>query len=174
MESANLVTIPADPHHETCAEEHTTDGIPTNSSYREAVGSLLYLTTETRPDLAFAVSKAGRYMEKPTKIQCNAVKRIFKYLKGTLDYGLKFSPTCNNNLKIYSDADFARELETRRSTSGYITVWGTNILNSPGVHNYNPQWLCQLQRRNIYRLAMPLKILCGSANYFMRCMISMP
>ena len=44
-----------------------------------------------------------------------------------MDYGLNFSSTCNNNLKIYSNADFARELETRRSTSGYISVWGTNI-----------------------------------------------
>lgn len=92
------------------------------------MGSLLYLSNGTRPDLSFAVNKASRYLEKPTKAHWNAVKRILKYLKGTVKYGIKFEKNSDNHLKVYSDADFAGETETRKSTSGYLVKFGSNVI----------------------------------------------
>lgn len=82
---ANPVAIPADPHQELAQA-----GDQSEAPYREAVGSLMYLSVATRPHITFAVNRASRYLEKPTTTQWKAVKRILKYLKGTISYGLKF------------------------------------------------------------------------------------
>ena len=61
------------------------------SLYQSAVGSLLYLATRTRPDISFAVNNVARYCSKPTKSHWTAVKRIFRYLRGTTPHGLLYS-----------------------------------------------------------------------------------
>lgn len=71
----------------------TTDegGKPVNpTQFKSMVGGLRYLV-HTRPDIAYAVGIVSRYMERPTVVHENAVKRIFRYVKGTLDYGLVYS-----------------------------------------------------------------------------------
>ena len=80
--------------------------------FREAVGSLMYLSTMTRPDIAFAVSKVSQYTSKPHQIHWNAVKRIFSYLKGTANYGILYS-SGGEDLEGFSDADYARDKEGR-------------------------------------------------------------
>lgn len=82
----------------------------------------MYLSIGTRPDISFAVNRASRYLES------HEVKRIIKYLKGTVKLGLKFEPYQDNHLKAYSDADYAGELESRRSTTGYVLQWGSSTL----------------------------------------------
>ncbi|KMQ81993.1 integrase core domain protein [Lasius niger] len=130
MDEANPVSIPADPHQETCTEMHLIDQHEaTNALYREAIGSLMYLSIATRPDITFAVNRASRHMEKPSKLHWNAVKRILKYLKGTLNYGLRFGISQDRHLQAYSDSDYAGELETRRSTTGYLVKWGSGIVS---------------------------------------------
>ena len=89
--------------------------------YRSAVGRLMYAMVATRPDLAFAVSLATRYMSNPTNQNWELVKRIFRYIKGTLNYGIRFPTNNDSNLMAYSDADWAGDINDRKSTTGYIT-----------------------------------------------------
>lgn len=104
--------------------------------FREAVGSLMYLTVGTRPDISFAVGKVSRYLNNPTEASVTAVKRIFKYLRGTLDYGIIFEKHPNYSLECYSDSDYAGDPETRRSTSGYVFMLGSGAIS----------WSSQLQK----------------------------
>ena len=94
----------------------------TETEARSAIGSLLYLVQCCRPDLAYAVGKASQYMHKPTPALRLGISRIFRYLKDTINFGLKFSYSSDAlAIKIYSDADWAGDKSTRRSTSGCCT-----------------------------------------------------
>ena len=93
--------------------------------YRSAIGNLLYLAISTRPDILFAVSKAARRSQNPTVDDWNKVIKIFNYLKGNTNYGLYF--TKDKTIKAYSDADYAGNKDSRRSTSGFMITIG----NSP-------------------------------------------
>ena len=87
--------------------------------YQSAIGSLLYLSMRTRPDIAFAVSKLSRYSSSPTQQHWLGVKHVFRYLKGTASYGLTYGKTNSDKCVGYSDADWAGDLNDRKSTSGY-------------------------------------------------------
>ena len=89
--------------------------------YREAVGSLIYLSTCTRPDISFVVSKLSQHFAEPTVEHWNTVKHVFRYLKGTTEQGLFFrrNDTEKLGLRVYCDADWASDSADRRSTSGY-------------------------------------------------------
>ena len=65
--------------------------------YQSAVGSLLYLSVATRPDITYAVSNVAMFCVKPTNQHWEAVKHIFSYLKGTQQYGLLYSKSNSNN-----------------------------------------------------------------------------
>lgn len=131
LEQANALAIPADPHQQLNVNLNDNEKTElTTAPYREAVGSLLYLSKGTRPDISFSVSMVSRYMEKPTKLHWNAVKRIMKYLKGTIDYGLHFNKKQKTlSLCGYSDADFAGDIETRKSTTGFIVIWSGCVVS---------------------------------------------
>lgn len=89
--------------------------------YREAVGSLIYLATCTRPDLSFVVSKLSQHFSEPSEEHWNTVKHVFRYLKGTTNRGLCFKrdDTDALGLIVHSDADWAAEVTDRRSITGY-------------------------------------------------------
>lgn len=91
-----------------------------NIPYQEAVGSLLYLSQGTRPDIAFAVNDVSRFNTNYSTAHWKAVKRIFRYLKNTINYKLCYSSTGKNELCGYSDADWASDLDKRRSCTGYV------------------------------------------------------
>ncbi|KAJ9520839.1 hypothetical protein QJQ45_014037 [Haematococcus lacustris] len=86
--------------------------------YSALVGSLLYLTCCTRPDIAFAVGALARHMSAPTKQHWLAACSVLCYLKGTADQGLLFGGV--SGLQGFSDADYAGDKDTARSTTGYI------------------------------------------------------
>ena len=88
--------------------------------YQSAVGSLIYATICTRPDLCASVGVLSQHMAKPGSEHWSGIKRIFRYLKGTLTYGLKFVASDDFQLYGYSDSDWAGDVETRKSTSGYV------------------------------------------------------
>eukprot|EP00833_Pecoramyces_ruminatium_P015598 jgi/Orpsp1_1/1189630/evm.model.d7180000073350.1 len=90
--------------------------------YMQAVGCLLYLAMGTRPDIMFATSKASRKNKNPTYEDWNNVLKIFRYLKGTKYFGIKF--TNNINLNVFVDADLGGDELTRRSTTGFIILMG--------------------------------------------------
>lgn len=91
-----------------------------NIPYQEAVGSLLYLAQATRPDISFAVNDVSRFNHKHGTPHWTAVKRIFRYLKGTENYALNFRKTGNAYITAYSDSDFGSDVDKRRSCSGYV------------------------------------------------------
>ena len=92
--------------------------------YASVVGSLMYAMVCTRPDIAHAVGVLSRFMSKPGKEHWTAVKRVFKYLCGISDYGLCYQgrPRLDRVLDIHGfvDANWAGDLDQRRSTSGYV------------------------------------------------------
>ena len=91
--------------------------------YRSAVGSLIYLVTGTRPDIAVAVGEVSKYLENPGRLHWAAVKRILRYLKGTIEMSLRLKPE-STEVTGFCDADWAGDIDTRRSTTGYIFKFG--------------------------------------------------
>ncbi|GJX18774.1 hypothetical protein Tco_0221451 [Tanacetum coccineum] len=107
-------------------------GIPVDQTrFRGMVGSLMYLTA-SRPDLVFAVCMCARYQAKPTKKHLEAIKRIFRYLKGTINMGLWYPKDNAMSLKAYADADHAGCQDSRRSTSGSAQFLGDRLLKDYG------------------------------------------
>jgi histone deacetylase 1/2 len=98
------------------------------TSYRSLVGALQYCTI-TRPDLSFAVNKVCQFLHAPTDIHYRAVKRILRYLKGTLYHGLVFHSSPNLDLVVYTDADWASCPDDRKSTGGYCAFLGSNLVS---------------------------------------------
>ena len=92
------------------------------TTYMQAVGSLLYLAMGTRPDIMYATSKASRKNQDPTYEDWMNVVRIFRYLKGTMNYGIKI--TNDIRLRVYVDADLGGDKVTRRSTTGFVIFMG--------------------------------------------------
>ena len=88
--------------------------------YQALVGALLYVATCTRPDVSFAVGRLARYGAAPTVQHEAAALRVLRYLRGTAARGLRFGPRAP--LVGYCDADYAGDVDTRRSTSGYVFV----------------------------------------------------
>lgn len=87
--------------------------------YTELVGSLLYIAACTRPDIAHAVGSLSRYMAHPTELHWSLAKGVLRYLIGTVDHGVVFTKGAGF-LVGYCDADYAGDVDTRRSTTGYV------------------------------------------------------
>jgi transposase InsO family protein len=95
--------------------------------YRSIVGSLRYLVN-SRPDLAYAVGYVSRFMEKPTAEHLTAVKRVLRYVAGTLHYGCHYPRMKEARLVGYSDSDMAGDIDTRKSTTGVGFFLGGSII----------------------------------------------
>ncbi|PKI49294.1 hypothetical protein CRG98_030312 [Punica granatum] len=96
--------------------------------YRSVVGSLQYLSL-TRPDIAYAVNQVCQFMHKSSVTHWLVVKRILRYIKGTITYGLHLRPGSISSLHGYSDADWAGNPDDRRSVSGFIIFLGSNPIS---------------------------------------------
>nr|GEZ06154.1 retrovirus-related Pol polyprotein from transposon TNT 1-94 [Tanacetum cinerariifolium] len=104
-------------------------GIPVDQTrFRSMVGSLMYLAA-SRPDLVFVVCMCARYQAKPTKRHLEALKRVFWYLKGTINWGLWYPKDTAMALTAYADADHAGCQDTRRSTSGSAQFLGDKLVS---------------------------------------------
>ena len=92
--------------------------------YRELIGSLMFLCTVTRFDLAYAMNLMSRFLDNHNVNHWEAAKRILKYLKGTIAYGILYRSSGSNcDLIGYCDTDFAGDMQTRKSTSGYVFLY---------------------------------------------------
>uniref|UniRef100_A0A2N9F269 Reverse transcriptase Ty1/copia-type domain-containing protein n=1 Tax=Fagus sylvatica TaxID=28930 RepID=A0A2N9F269_FAGSY len=98
------------------------------TNYHSIVGALQYITL-TRPDLTHAINLVCQFMHQPGASHFQAVKRILRYLQGTLDYGLRLLSQSSLSLYGFSDADWAGCLDTRRSTTGYCIYLGANCIS---------------------------------------------
>eukprot|EP00253_Pinus_taeda_P025441 PITA_25441 len=97
-------------------------------TYRSMIGSLTYLTG-TRPDIMHAVGIVGRFQANPKETHLQAVRRIFKYLQGTENYGLWYPRDTDLTLYAYTDADWAGSMDDRKSTSGGAFFMGSRLLS---------------------------------------------
>lgn len=96
--------------------------------YRSIVGALQYATI-TRPEISFAVNKVCQFMQSPLDEHWKAVKRILRYLAGTLSFGLTLRPSLSRLLLAYCDADWASDCNDRRSTTGFCIFFGPNLVS---------------------------------------------
>ncbi|GLU08619.1 hypothetical protein SLE2022_255210 [Rubroshorea leprosula] len=126
MSDCKAVSTPMTPKQKLVAS----DSPPCSDStqYRSIVGALQYLTF-TRPDIAFAVQQVCQYMHAPTENHFQALKWILRHLQGTLHYGLQLFKDFSPSLHIYTDADWAGCLDSRRSTSGYCLFFGRSLVS---------------------------------------------
>lgn len=93
--------------------------------YSIAVGCLMHVMTITRPDIAYAVGQVARFMSNPGQAHWSAVKRIMRYLKGTLNFKIIYQPKKDSvqylhQVQAWSDSDWASDEDSRKSTSGYV------------------------------------------------------
>ena len=103
--------------------------------YRSIIGCLLYLSLNTRPDLAFAVGFLARASSKPTYGACYCAAWLFSYLSLTVEMGIEYTTALQADWHAFVDADWAGELARRRSTSGFVIflcggplAWGSNLM----------------------------------------------
>ncbi|GJR25144.1 hypothetical protein Tco_0973671 [Tanacetum coccineum] len=99
--------------------------------FRRMVGSLMYLSA-SRPDIVFAMCMCTRYQAKPIEKHLHAIKRIFRYLKGTIYMGLCYSKDSGFALRAFAYADYAGCQDTRRSTSGSDEFLRDKLLSDYG------------------------------------------
>jgi hypothetical protein len=112
--------------------------------YREAVGSLLYLATKTRPDIAHSVQQVAQFCADPGKPHWDAVKHILRYLSGTKTLGIEYcgnsqllhayfgnAPTNTPTVAMFADSDWANDPDKRKSVGGHI------FMMHGGVIDYN-------------------------------------
>ncbi|XP_019056266.1 PREDICTED: uncharacterized protein LOC109116021 [Tarenaya hassleriana] len=116
----------------TPIEEHFKDQcegelLQNPEQYRRVVGKLIYLTI-TRPDLSFAVHQVSQWMHAPTTTHWQMIDRILKYLKGTPNKGLWMRNNQHTKVIGYCDADWAGDRTDRKSTTGYCTFVGGNLV----------------------------------------------
>jgi histone deacetylase 1/2 len=109
-----------------------TDGSPLGPDditiYRSIVGGLQYLTM-TRHDIAFLVNKVCQYLHAPTTAYWTDVKRILRYIQGKSRVGLTFQRSPSTLLSVYSDADWAGDLDDRHSTGGFAIFFAPNLIS---------------------------------------------
>lgn len=121
MEDCKPVATPIDGHESldpARPDEERTD----QHAYQKRVGSLMYLMTGTRPDLAFAVSKLSQFCHDPTVRHANALNRVLRYVSGTVNHGLCFRS--EGSPVIYSDSAYGDDKNDRKSTYGHALLYG--------------------------------------------------
>ncbi|XP_028945711.1 uncharacterized mitochondrial protein AtMg00810-like [Malus domestica] len=101
--------------------------LPNIGYYQRLVGKFIYLTI-TRPDITFAVSLASQFMHAPTIEHFNLVKRVLRYLKGSIGRGILMKRNDNTQVVGYCDVDWAGNQIDQKSTSGYCTFVGGNLV----------------------------------------------
>ncbi|GKC67109.1 hypothetical protein Tco_1099707, partial [Tanacetum coccineum] len=98
------------------------------TNYKSKIGSLMYLTS-SRPDIVQAVCYCARYQVRPTEKHLKEVKRIFRYIRSTINLGLWYPKGSGFELTSFSDADHAGCVDTRKSTSGGIQFLGDKLVS---------------------------------------------
>jgi hypothetical protein len=119
MERCKPTSTPLSTSEKYYAYKGTPLDTQTATKYRSIVGALQYLTL-TRPDIAFLVNKVCQYLHAPTTDHLIAVKRILRYVQGTMNLDVKIRKDSSLRVNAFSDADWAGCLDDRRSTGGLL------------------------------------------------------
>jgi hypothetical protein len=128
MSNCKAITTPLSSLEKLCLQGGTALGPADATAYRSIVGGLQYLTL-TRPDLAFSVNKVCQYLHAPTTLHLTAVKCILRYVKGTIDLGLRITRSSSMVVSGFADADWVGCLDDRRSTGGFSIFLGSNLVS---------------------------------------------
>ena len=116
-----VLKVPADPNEKLVKPVDGTVSDP-KIPFRELVGSLMFAACVSRPDIAYAVNMISKYLSCYSNEHWLAAKRILRYVKETVDYGILYDGSNELPLTGYSDSDFAGDRDDRRSTTGYVYV----------------------------------------------------
>lgn len=128
MTSCNPCLTPVDTKPKLAEIDSDSPPVKDPTLYRSLAGALQYLTF-TRPDISYAVQQVCLFMHDPREDHFNALKRILRYVKGTITHGLQLHRSSPTAMVAYSDADWAGCPSTRRSTSGYCVFLGNNLIS---------------------------------------------
>jgi hypothetical protein len=105
--------------------------------YQRLVGSLLYASINTRPDISIAVKQLSKHLLSHDATHIDAAKRVFRYIKGTISAGLLVPSNLNlTNIRIFTDADWAQDIPSRRSTTGLLFL----------IDNFPVDYYCREQK----------------------------
>ncbi|KAD5961360.1 hypothetical protein E3N88_12833 [Mikania micrantha] len=174
MENSKAAATPFEPSLRLCPDEGKEAEDVTE--YRQMIGSLIYLTL-TRPDISFAVGVLSIFMQAPRKPHVFAARRILRYLNATTGVGIKFTKTVSPELVGFCDSDYAGDLSMRRSTTGYVFMYGMSPISwssklqptvslSTAEAEYRAAamaaqelvWLIQLLKDTGQRVVQPVKL----------------
>ena len=135
-------------------EKLTREGTPLDTAkfpYSELIGSLLYLSVCTRPDIAQAVGALARYTSAPTEAHWAAALGVVRYLAGTAEAGVTFGGS-DELLEVFCDADFAGDVDMRRSTTGYVFLmyggavsWSSRLQPTVAVSTVEAEYISAAQ-----------------------------
>lgn len=126
MENCKPAPTPSKPHTQLLVSEDQPLADP--SVYISIVGALQYFTF-TRPDIAHFVNVVCQHMTNPIEAHMFLVKRILKYLQGTIHCGLTYFADSNTHISAYSNSDWAADDNTRRSITGYVVFLSLNPIS---------------------------------------------
>jgi hypothetical protein len=126
MNEFKVVSTPLEQNDKLSSVDETKEAKCT--LYRQLVGSLNYLTT-TIPDIAYSVSILSQFMTKPLESHWVDAKKVLRYLKGTVNFGIMYTDNCDVELVGYSDSYWARNPDDRKSTFRYAFNIGTGVMS---------------------------------------------
>ncbi|KAK1408428.1 hypothetical protein QVD17_40194 [Tagetes erecta] len=126
LKECNEVKIPMEPGLKLLTNEGGNEVDPT--MFRKLVGSLRYLTY-TRPDISYAVGYVSRFMQQPREAHLKAVKHIIRYVKGTVQFGIKYKTQIGGKLLGFSDSNYSTDSEDGRSTSGNVFYYNDGLVS---------------------------------------------
>lgn len=130
MNDCKTVSTPIDPNVKLCKEADQLDNI-LKSKYQQIVGSIHYLVTCSRPDLAIVTCILSQFLSSPSNSHYTIAKRVLRYLKGTSKFGiiLESNKTQHLVLESYVDADWGGNFEDKRSATGYLFYLNSNLIS---------------------------------------------
>jgi hypothetical protein len=122
------------------------------SHYQSIIGTLMYAMLGTRPDIAFAVGSLSKFSSNPGKVHLDQAIHCLRYLSGTKHWGLEYNAQSEDSLSSlilgYTDSDWAGDVDTRRSTSGYVFLmcgaavsWSSKLQSSPALSSVEAEYM---------------------------------
>jgi hypothetical protein len=128
MQDCKPVSTPIDPNHRLIATSDEDDKADA-TAYQQIIGSLMYLVTATRPDLAYTITHLSQFNSNPSTAHMSAAKRVLRYLQKTKEKSLLFPFGSDLKLSAYNDASYGNCYDTRRSFSGYLFRLGDSTIS---------------------------------------------
>ncbi|POM58513.1 LOW QUALITY PROTEIN: Integrase catalytic core protein [Phytophthora palmivora] len=158
MENCNGCKVPSavdlKPSKVMCPTTNEEKELMSGKPYRAVIGSLMYLMLDTRPDLAYLVRECSQFLENPGILHWRAAKCGLRYLKDTMNWGLRLGGAkwseqkLNDHLKAFADADFANRVDDRKSIAGYLTQlcgstisWSSQTEKTVALHTTEAEYM---------------------------------